>query len=579
MAEHDTGSMLLDDHRSLMMALEQAVGAGNVLDDEAAITRYAASTAARCTRPLAIVRPANRDEVVAVVDIARRHGVPIYPLSTGHNWGYGDACAVAEGQLIVELARMQRIVQVDAELAYAVIEPGVTQGQLSAFLREQGLPLWCDCTGAGPDTSLIGNILERGFGHSPYGNRSQHIAGMQIVLASGEVLATGFGHYAGSRVTHLFGPGLGPALDGLFTQSNFGVVVELGIWLMPAAPKVCQFITTVGRHQDLGPLIEALRPLRQDGTLRSVVHIGNDLRVVSGGATFPYDAAGSAGSARLPDAARTALIERSGAQAWTVSGCLYGSAAQVAAGRKAVQQALRKALPGGRARSRFFDRNTLAVGEKLARLLGRFSAGRALSARLALGRSMLSLAEGIPNGRFLGGAYWRRRGGLPATFPADANPAIDGCGLLWVSPMLPMRGAEALTLHALVAPIFSAHGFDMFVTLSLVNERAMCAVLTIAYDRDDAPETARAQACQRALFAAVMAAGYIPYRVGVETMGALDPGNDVYWKVVARIKAALDPLGSIAPGRYEPATARRLAAESWDRATAPVAQGTGARHA
>jgi 4-cresol dehydrogenase (hydroxylating) len=66
---------------------------------------------------------------------------------------------------------MNRIIEVDDELAYAVIEPGVTQGQLAAHLAQRDVRLWVDCTGAGPDTSIVGNVLERGFGHSPYGNR------------------------------------------------------------------------------------------------------------------------------------------------------------------------------------------------------------------------------------------------------------------------------------------------------------------------------------------------------------------------------------------------------------------------
>lgn len=542
----------------LMQALRAIVGDQHAVNEPGMLARYATSTAGNQagTLPLAVVRPGRRSEVVAIIALARRFDIAIYPLSTGKNWGYGDACAVGAGQLIVELARMNRIVKVDRELAYAVIELGVTQGQLSAHLRRLYPDLWCDCTGAGPDTSLIGNILERGFGHSPYGDRVRHMAGMRIVLASGETLSTGFGHYPQSKVTHLFGAGIGPALDGLFTQSNLGVVVELGIWLMPAAQCASQFIATVGPQQDLGKLVDALRPLRLEGTLRSVVHIGNDLRVLSGSATFPFASVeqGPAQPSRLPAAIREEMLHGSGAQAWTVSGCLYGSAAQVRADRAAVGKALRRAG----ARAAFFDQHTLVRGHRLARLLGWLGAGKARARKLSLGSALLAMAQGVPSGRFLMGAYWRRRGGLLEGFPRRANPALDGCGLLWISPILPMRGADALALHALVAPLFANHGFDLFETYSLINERALCAVLTIAFDRDNAQEAARARTCQRAVLAAVMQAGYPPYRVGIESMALLDPLKDVYWDVVRRIKAALDPEAVIAPGRYEPAVARRL---------------------
>lgn len=542
-------------HLALLAALRATAGPDHVRTDGITLERYARSTAARSTRPLAVVYPATHEEVVGLMRVAGAHGAAIYPVSTGKNWGYGDACAVGQGQVVLDLSRMNRIVQVDAELAYAVIEPGVTQQQLSDYLRDHGLPLWMDCTGAGPDTSLMGNIMERGFGHSPYGNRLQHVSGMRVVLANGEVLHTGFGHYPGARATHLFPYGVGPFLDGLFTQSNLGIVTQLGLWLMPAAACVSHFLCSVERHEDVGAVIDALRPLRMDGTLRSIVHVGNDLRVISGGRVFPRALAH--GMSRLPDALRAQMREAVGAGAWTASGALHGSAAQVAAAQAALRAALR---PSG-ARVRFIGERSLRVAALAARLLGSSAMGRRLHAQVALGEAMLAMNRGVPSGRFLAGAYWRRRGGLPASFPAAANPALDQCGMLWVSPILPMRGADVLALHALAEPLFRQHGFDLFVTFSMINERALGAVLTITYDKHDGAETARAHACYRAVFDAVMAAGYIPYRVGNQSMDALDPHQDTYWKTVARIRQALDPSGLIAPGRYQPDAAAKLSAQ------------------
>jgi 4-cresol dehydrogenase (hydroxylating) len=538
------------ERRSLWLrAMRDCVGADRVLDDTATLERYARSTSSRSRRPLAVVTPGSSDEVVALVKIAAEYRVPIYPVSTGKNWGYGDACAVSDGQVVIELSRMNRILTVDPVLAYAVIEPGVTQQQLSDYLREQRLDLWIDCTGAGPDTSFMGNILERGFGHSPYGNRLQHIAGLQVVLASGEVLDTGFGHYPNARTTYLFPYGVGPFLDGLFTQSNFGIVTRVGIWLMPKAECLNHFICKVPRHEDIGPVVDALRPLRLNGTLRSILHIGNDLRVLSGGRSYPVEQAG--GQSPLPESLRASMRAAAGVGAWTVSGALYGSKAQVAAARAA----LRKALRATAATSTFLTERKLRAGALLARLLGDSAAGRRLRAKVQLGEALFAMNRGTPNGRFLAGAYWRRRGGLPAAFPHQANPAADNCGMLWVSPILPMRGADVLVLHAQVEPVFRQYRFDLFVTFSMINERALGGVITVAYDKDDPDEVERAQACYREVLRVVMQAGYIPYRVGNQSMAELDPHGDVFWKTVSRIKAALDPDGIIAPGRYQPARA------------------------
>jgi 4-cresol dehydrogenase (hydroxylating) len=533
--------------------LVQVVGAAHLLRDEATRERYARSTAARPVLPLALVRPADAAQVAQVVRTAARCGLPVYPISTGKNWGYGDACALGAGQLLLDLSRMNRIVHVDPELAYAVIEPGVTQRQLSDYLREHGHRLWADCTGAGPDTSYIGNIMERGFGHSPYGNRLQHVAGMQVVLASGELLQTGFGHYEQSRTTHLFPYGVGPFLDGLFTQSNMGIVTRLGIWLMPQAECVNHFICSVPEHADIAPVVDALRPLRLDGTLRSILHIGNDMRVLSGGGTFPRNAVQQ--GARLPESLRMAMRADAGVGAWSVSGALYGTHAQVAAARTA----LRKALRTTAARPVSITEQKLRTGAFVARLLGGTKAGQRLRAKVALGESLFAMNRGVPNGRFLAGAYWRRRDGLPQRFPEAADPARDGCGLLWVSPMLPLRGADMLAVHALAQTSFDKYGFDLFATFSMVNERTLGGVLTIAYDKEDADETARARACHDEVFENMFEAGYIPYRVGNHAMARLDPQGDSYWRTVGAIKAALDPAGILAPGRYQPAVARSMA--------------------
>jgi 4-cresol dehydrogenase (hydroxylating) len=527
-------------------ALRAAVGHDHVLDDPVTLDRYALSTSAHSTRALAVVFPGSTQDVVAVVKVAARFKVPLYPISTGKNWGYGDACAVTDGQVIVELSRMNHILAVDATLAYAVIEPGVTQQQLSAYLYDNQYPLWVDCTGAGPDTSLIGNILERGFGHSPYGNRLQHVCGMQVVLANGELLQSGFGHYPSARATYVFPYGVGPFLDGLFTQSNFGIVTRIGVWLMPEVECVKHFICTVKEHADIAPVIDALRPLRLNGTLRGVIHIGNDLRLLSGRQVFPRDQVNQ--ESRLPAGLRRDLGKQAEIGAWTTSGALYGSTAQVAEATRL----LRRALRGTACNTIYLTERKLALGAWLVRVLGNSERGRQLAARLELGRALFNMNRGIPDGRFLAGAYWRRRGGLPADFPQSANPARDRCGLLWVSPVLPLRGADLLELHALVEPFFVQYGFDLFVTFSMINERSLGGVITIAFDQEAPEEAARARACYADVFDAVMAAGYIPYRVGLASMAALDPAQDSFWATTARIKAALDPDGILSPGRYEP---------------------------
>ncbi|QNA99955.1 hypothetical protein [Massilia sp. Se16.2.3] len=192
---------------------------------------------------------------------------------------------------------------------------------------------------------------------------------------------------------------------------------------------------------------------------------------------------------------------------------------------------------------------------------------------MALGESLFAMNRGVPDGRFPAGAYWRRLAGLPAAFPEAADPARDGCGLLWVSPVLPLRGADMLAVHELARPSFERHGFDLFATFSMINERTLGGVLTVAYDKHDPHEAARARACHDEVFGRMFDAGYIPYRVGNHAMGRLDPGSDSYWRTVARIirgrsiRWARSRL--VATSRRAPAADSEFGADSVRRRTEP----------
>ncbi|MFW6315258.1 MAG: FAD-binding oxidoreductase, partial [Desulfohalobiaceae bacterium] len=170
------------------------LGPDRAKSDQATIRSYARTTLPGTAAPMGVLYPASTTEVQEIVRIARQNQVSIYPISRGRNWGYGDACPVREGQVIMDLSRMNKILEINQDLAYAVIESGVTQEQLSRHLESNHPELMFDCTGSGPEASIAGNTLERGFGHTPYGDHFLYSCGMEVVLGDGRVLNTGFGH-------------------------------------------------------------------------------------------------------------------------------------------------------------------------------------------------------------------------------------------------------------------------------------------------------------------------------------------------------------------------------------------------
>ena len=95
----------------------------HVLADEALPERYR-----WCTTPIrrniaAVLRPGSVEQVQQIVQIAAAQQVSLYPISTGNNWGYGSAQPVRHHNVVVDLGRMNRIVEVNKELAYSAFAP------------------------------------------------------------------------------------------------------------------------------------------------------------------------------------------------------------------------------------------------------------------------------------------------------------------------------------------------------------------------------------------------------------------------------------------------------------------------
>ena len=116
----------------------------------------------------------------------------MWTVSTGRNFAYGGAAPRLPGSVVLDLQRMNRIIEVNETLAYALVEPGVSYFDLYAYLRSNGYKLWVDPPAAGWG-SVIGNTLERGFGYTAYGDHAADQCGMEVVLANGDVVRTGMG--------------------------------------------------------------------------------------------------------------------------------------------------------------------------------------------------------------------------------------------------------------------------------------------------------------------------------------------------------------------------------------------------
>ena len=148
----------------------------------------------------AAVAPDRLEQVQQVVKIANAHKIPIYPVSTGRNLGYGGAAPSYSGSVVLDLKRMNRILEVNERNATCLVEPGVSYFDLVRHIDEKGYKLIVDIPDPGWG-SPIGNALDHGGGYTqPHlRNHFDSHCGMEVVLANGELLRTGMGAMPGAK--------------------------------------------------------------------------------------------------------------------------------------------------------------------------------------------------------------------------------------------------------------------------------------------------------------------------------------------------------------------------------------------
>ena len=141
--------------------LGNIVGAGNVIDDQTTLDAYSRDTSfVNSIKPAMVVRPRNAEEVGKLVNLARETRTPLVPVSSGFPHSRGDTVPGAGGAVIVDLSGMKRIIRVDRYHRVAMIEPGVTFGDLIPAAAKEGIRLNMPLIPR-KSKSVIGSMLER----------------------------------------------------------------------------------------------------------------------------------------------------------------------------------------------------------------------------------------------------------------------------------------------------------------------------------------------------------------------------------------------------------------------------------
>ncbi len=219
----------------LVDQLEKIAGSRFVSTNAADLYIYSYDlTPAEPHAPDVVVLPQSVREVQAILKIANREKIPVIPYIAGGN--VGGLTIPLRGGIMLDLKRMNKIIEISEENMYALVEPGVTFGQMKAYLEKHHPSLKYTYAFSPPSTGVIANALVQGLDNLSfrYGAASHWVTGLEAVMATGETVR--IGSCAASDTWQAIAPF--PELDGLFLgwQGATGVITKMAVSLWPNPP-------------------------------------------------------------------------------------------------------------------------------------------------------------------------------------------------------------------------------------------------------------------------------------------------------------------------------------------------------
>ena len=474
----------------------------------------------------AAVAPQSVEEVQQVMRTANRYRIPIYPISTGKNLGYGGSAPNLSNSVVLDLKRMNRILRVDESRAFALVEPGVSYFDLYRYIQDKGLKLWIDCPDPGWG-SPIGNSLDHGVGYTTnrFRNHFDSHCGMEVVLANGELVRTGMGAMPTADTWQDYKFGVGPWVDGIFSQSNYGVVTKMGVWLLPAPEAYRSGNVTVRRFEDLHRLVAIVNYLENLGITNGMPAFGSPLfngAGFFGGGEPDHELIALYADGEPSPAEIDARAASKGAGVWSCNLGFYGGKITTEANWQYCKQKLAE-IPGAE-----------------------FSDGESYDLPLAREQeTMFDLPRfGIPTlQRFV----------IGARSPNNPDPSS---GHLWFSPLIPRTGQAILDINRVLRPYFGQLGMPPSLLYALPAgyfERSF--IFTFGFPiRTDPAENRRMRETFTRLAELCASHGWGEYRAAPAFQALVANtysfNDHALLRLHETLKDAVDPNGILAAGRY-----------------------------
>jgi len=209
----------------ILKDLTAIVGSGNLMTDPADLLCYSYDATQQSFLPEVVLHPADAQQIAAIMQLANRELIPVYPRGAGS--GFTGGALPTKGGIVLTTERMNRILDIDEENLVATVEPGVVTEQFQLAVEAVGLFYPPDPASL-KFSSLGGNVAECAGGPRcvKYGVTKDYILGLEVVTPTGDIITTG-----GPTMKGVVGYDLTKLLCG--SEGTLGIITKIVIKLLP----------------------------------------------------------------------------------------------------------------------------------------------------------------------------------------------------------------------------------------------------------------------------------------------------------------------------------------------------------
>ncbi|MEG6616062.1 FAD-linked oxidase C-terminal domain-containing protein [Peptococcaceae bacterium 1198_IL3148] len=236
----------------LIQDLRQALGQENVITEHEDLVCYSFDATPDMPNPLpdVVVTPADKEDVVKIVNLANKYKTPIYPRGSGTNLSGGTI--PLKGGIIMSMLKMNKILEVDADNLVAVVQPGVIIQDLNNAVAPHGL-IYPPDPGTVNTATMGGSVSEcsGGLRGLKYGVTKNYVMALEVVLADGKIA-----RFGGKTVKNVTAYDLVKLFTG--AEGTLGIITEITVKLIPAPEARSSMLGTFDTLEDAGNAIKGI---------------------------------------------------------------------------------------------------------------------------------------------------------------------------------------------------------------------------------------------------------------------------------------------------------------------------------